>query len=253
VSSERDVYKKGHIAGSLFVNCEADLTSRTGQVKGQVLKGDALSEVLGKLGVSKEDTVVFYDDASSLFASRAYWVLRYFHHPDVRIYNGGINMWLAEGGQLTTKTPVPTPSEYRAGSPYETIRTTWKYVLDHLNDESTALCDTRTEDEYTGKDRYSKHGGHIPGAIRVDWQDSANGNGTFKDGESLRELYLNAGFHPRREVITYCQLGIRAAHSWFVLHELLGYRRVRNYDGSWEEWGNSRNLPIEKEGLRPFP
>ncbi len=226
VSSDRSVYKSGHIAGALFINWETELTRTEGKVKGQVLSRDELSELLGKLGVSRDDAIVLYDDAINLFSSRVYWILRYYRHPDVCIYNGGRNMWLANGGKLTTNTPIPDEFDYRAGNPDETIRTTWDYVLDHLIDENTTLCDTGTEYEYKGKDKYSKNGGHIPGAINVNWEASVNGDGTFKDRESLRKLYLDAGFHPHKEFITYCQLGVRTAHSWFVLHELLGYQRV---------------------------
>lgn len=245
VSAEEDTYRQGYLPGAVFVNWNAGLTSATDPVKGQILSADELSALLSRIGVEKDDTVVFYDDTSNLFAARAYWVLKYYQHDDVRVYNGGTKKWIADGQKLTTNSPTFSPSTYLAGEPDPEIRTTGEYVLAHLDDDNAVLCDARSAKEYTGVDARSARGGHIPGAINVNWVNSVNQDGTFKDASSLRALYEGAGFNPDKEVITYCQTGVRGAHTWFVLRELLGYPNVRNYDGSWEEWGNAAKLPIE--------
>lgn len=245
-SSSEEVYNEGHLPSAVFVNWNKDLTSTDAPVKGQILSRDELSALLSRLGVEEDNTVVFYDDTSNLFAARAYWVLKYYRHDDVRVYNGGTKKWTAEGHDLSTKSPELSPSTYKAGEPNPQIRTTGEYVLAHLEDDNTVLCDTRSAKEYTGVDARSARGGHIPGAINVDWVNNVNSDGTFKDAEALRTLYQKAGFDPDEEIITYCQTGVRGAHTWFVLRELLGYPDVRNYDGSWEEWGNKTELPIER-------
>lgn len=246
VSSKEEVYKEGHLPGAVFVSWNSDLTSADDPVKGQILSADKLSALLSRIGVEKDDAVVFYDDTSNLFAARAYWVLKYYQHDDVRVYNGGTEKWTAEGQELTTDSPKLSPSTYEAGQPDPDIRTTGEYVLGHLDDENSLVCDTRSAKEYTGVDARSARGGHIPGAINVNWVNSVNEDGTFKDAQALRALYEGAGFDPNKEIITYCQTGVRGAHTWFVLRELLGYPQVRNYDGSWEEWGNAAELPIER-------
>lgn len=245
VSAKQEGYAEGHLPNAVFVNWNEDLTSDSDPVRGQIAGGDKISEVLSRAGVERDDTVVFYDDTSNLFAARAYWVLKYYQHDDVRVYNGGTKKWLADGEELVTNTPDVSPSNYAAGEPDPEIRTTAEYVLAHLDDENTVVCDTRSAKEYTGVDARSARGGHIPGAINLDWVHSVNEDGTFKDAEVLRKLYEEAGFTPDKAIVTYCQTGVRGAHTWFVLKELLGYEDVRNYDGSWEEWGNVAELPIE--------
>jgi len=246
VSANEEAYREGHLPGAIFVSWNSDLTSADDPVKGQILSADDLSALLSRIGVEKDDTVVFYDGTNNLFAARAYWVLKYYQHEDVRVYNGGTKKWAAEGRELTTDSPKLSPSTYVASQPDPEIRTTGEYVLAHLDDENAVFCDTRGAKEYTGADARSARGGHIPGAINLDWVNSVNEDGTFKDAQALKALYEKAGFTPDEEIITYCQTGVRGAHTWFVLHELLGYPQVRNYDGSWEEWGNTAEFPIER-------
>lgn len=245
VSGTEEVFTAGHLPGAQFVNWQTDLTNPDDPVRGQILTREALSEVLSRLGVENDDTVVFYDDTSNLFAARAYWVLKYYQHDDVRIYNGGTKKWSADGQQLTTEMASVPPSQYVAGEPDTTLRTDWQYVVDHVGDSSTLFCDVRGPKEYAGTDVRSARGGHVPGAINVEWSNAVNPDGTFRDAVSLAELYRKAGFSPDKEIITYCQTGVRGAHTWFVLHELLNYPNVRNYDGSWEDYGNQEDSPIE--------
>lgn len=245
VSAKEEAYKEGHLPGAAFVSWNNDLTSASDPVKGQIASADELSALLSRIGVENDDTVVFYDDTSNLFAARAHWVLKYYQQDDVRVYNGGTKKWLADSEELVTESPQIKPSNYVAGEPDPEIRTTGEYVLAHLEDEDTVVCDTRSPKEYTGVDARSARGGHIPGAINLNWVHSVNEDGTFKDAKMLRALYEEAGFKPDKAIITYCQTGVRGAHTWFVLRELLGYEDVRNYDGSWEEWGNVAELPIE--------
>jgi thiosulfate/3-mercaptopyruvate sulfurtransferase len=243
--SSADSYQEGHLPGAVFLDRQSDLTTESGGVRGQIASAEKVSAALSRLGVERDDTVVLYDDSSNLSAARAYWVLKYYQHDDVRVYNGGTKKWMADGEELTTDVPTTEQSSYVAGEADPAIRTTGEYVLAHLDDENTVLCDTRGPKEYTGVDARSARGGHIPGAINVDWVQSVNADGTFKDAQTLRTLYQKAGFEPDKQVITYCQTGVRGAHTWFVLRELLGYPDVRNYDGSWEEWGNSAEFPVE--------
>ena len=152
----------------------------------------------------------------------------------------------ADGQQLITEVAsVAASNQYLAGQPDPAIRTDWQYVVDHLDDSSTLFCDTRGPKEYAGTDVRSERGGHVPGAINVEWVNAVNPDGTFRDAEALATLYGKAGFSPDKEIITYCQTGVRGAHTWFLLRELLGYPDVRNYDGSWEEYGNRTDSPIE--------
>jgi thiosulfate/3-mercaptopyruvate sulfurtransferase len=245
VSGQQEDYQAGHLPGAVYVNVVDDLTHPDDPVRSQILTQEALSALLSRLGVHNDDTVVFYDNTNNLFAASAYWALKYYQHADVRVYNGGVKKWLADGQQLTGETPTVTPGEYVAKEADLAIRTTADYVLEHIDDANTLLCDVRSPDEYSGADVRSARGGHIPGAINVEWTNAVNDDGTFKDAATLNDLYTRAGFARDKEIITYCQTGIRGAHTWFVLHELLGFPDVRNYDGSWEEYGNRDDVPIE--------
>jgi thiosulfate/3-mercaptopyruvate sulfurtransferase len=240
-----DNYAAGHLPGAVYVNVGDEMTNPEDSTRGQILTQDALSALLSRLGVTEETNIVFYDNNSNLQATRAYWVLKYYQHDNVRVYNGGSTKWVADGQSLVTDAVEVTPTEYVAKEPNLAIRTTGDYVLEHLDDDNTVLCDTRSPEEYAGTDVRSARGGHIPGAINVEWTAAVNEDGTFKEAATLFDLYTKAGFQPDKQIITYCQTGVRGAHTWFVLTELLGYPDVRNYDGSWEEYGNRDDTPIE--------
>lgn len=243
--NNQETYDQGHVPGALRLDL-SDLTNPEDVTRGQILTQDQLSAVMSRLGVANDDTIVFYDSNGNLSAARAYWALKYYQHGDVRVYNGGLAKWQADGQTLSTDVVEPTPSDYVAGQADPAIRTTSDYVLEHLDDPSVATCDTRGPEEYAGTDVRSARGGHIPGAINLEWRHAVNEDGTFKTASELGELFAKAGFTPDKEIITYCQTGVRGAHTWFVLRELLGYPNVRNYDGSWEEWGNSADTPVEQ-------
>ncbi|MCC6168221.1 MAG: sulfurtransferase [Caldilineaceae bacterium] len=245
VSGKAEDYAAGHLPGAVYVSTGGEMTNPEDSTKGQILTQDALSALLNRIGVTPETTVVFYDGSSNLLATRAFWVLKYYQHSDVKVYNGGRLKWAADGRQLVTDAVTVTPTEYVAQDPDLAIRTTTEYVLEHLDDPNTVLCDTRGPEEFTGTDVRAKRGGHIPGAINVEWVNAVNDDGAFKEARALFDLYTKAGFVPDKQIITYCQTGVRGAHTWFVLKELLGYPDVRNYDGSWEEYGNRDDTPIE--------
>lgn len=245
VSGNVDAYIAGHLPGATYVNTGEQMTNPEDSTRGQILTQDALSLLLSSLGITPDTTVVFYDGSSNLLATRAYWVLKYYQHENVKVYNGGSIKWVADGQELVTDTVEVTPSEYAAQEPDLAIRTTTDYVLEHLDDPNTVLCDTRGPEEFAGTDVRALRGGHIPGAINVEWVNAVQDDGTFKQARTLFDLYTKAGFVPDKQIITYCQTGVRGAHTWFVLKELLGYPDVRNYDGSWEEYGNREDTPIE--------
>lgn len=238
-------YAASHIPGALFVSGFGDLTNPEDSTRGQILTQEAFSALFSRLGITRDTIVVTYDNSNNLWASRAYWTFKYYQHPDVRVYNGGLKKWIADGQALSTDEVVVTPTEYVAADPDPSIRTTTEYVLERLDDDGVVLCDARNPNEYAGTDVRSARGGHIPGAINVEWNNAVQQDGTFKDATALWNLYTKAGFDPNKQIITYCQTGVRGAHTWFVLRELLGYPDVRNYDGSWEEYGNRTDTPIE--------
>jgi thiosulfate/3-mercaptopyruvate sulfurtransferase len=252
VSRSAATYLEGHLPGARHVRWNTDLVDPDDPVDLQILSRDALTNLMRRLGIENDHTIVLYDDASSLFAARAYWVLKYYRHDDVRIYDGGRIRWIAEGHDLAGDGdgPIETAehlelSRYLAGEPDPGIATDWDQVVALIGDPAALVCDTRTRDEHLGADVRAERGGAIPGAIHLEWARAVREDGTFRDAAELHALYREAGFSPEKTVITYCQAGVRAAHTWFVLRELLGYSDVRNYDGSWAEYGNRADSPID--------
>lgn len=194
-------------------------------------------------GVTPERQVVVYEGhETGIKAARVFWFLEYLGHPDVRVLDGGIDAWTRDGFDTTTDVAAPTPSSWH-GTPDDTRLATWEQVLERLGQSHTAILDTRSEGEYYGELVRAKRGGAIPGAVNVEWKRNLNADGTFKSADALREMYSAVGVTPDREVVTYCQGGYRAAHAYLALR-LLGFDRVRNYTGSWKEWGDREDLPV---------
>lgn len=238
-----DAFSEGHLPGAAFL-AAGQLVNPDDPINAQIATGDQVSLALSGIGLERDQTVVLYDRHSNRLAARAYWVLKYYGHPDVRVLNGGAARWTAGGQAFSTVAPEYERSDYQAGPADPEIRTTWQYVIDHTDDPATLMCDARSPDEHLGRDVRADRGGHIPGSINVEWTAAVNPNGTFKSFEQLSAIYAGAGFTPDKQIITYCQSGVRGAHTWFVLSELLGYPSVRNYDGSWLEYGNNPESPI---------
>ena len=246
VSPNIATYQAGHLPGAIYIEPFNELSNPENPVQGEILTQEALSRLLSERGIKPDDTVVLYDDSKNLWAARAYWVLKYYRHRDVRVYNGGSQKWLADGQELTGETVEIQPSTYEAGPADPAIRTTWEDVVSSVDDPGTLFCDARSIEEYTGERVNAERGGRVPGAVNIEWSQAVGQDGTFLSAPELYALYSGAGFTPDRKIVTYCQTGIRAAHTWFVLHELLGYPNVRTYDGSWTEYGNRDDSPIEK-------
>jgi thiosulfate/3-mercaptopyruvate sulfurtransferase len=241
--SPRD-YAAGHVPGSVFLSI-GSLSNPDDPVDGQIATREQVSSALSGVGIEQGQTVVLLDRQNNLQAARAYWVLRYYQHPEVHVLNGGVPKWTADGGAIGTEVVEVAASRYGAGAADDDIRTTWQYVIDHVEDPQTLICDVRSPDEFLGRDVRAARGGHVPGSVNLEWTVAVQPDGTFRSAADLFALYSRAGFTPDKQIITYCQSGVRGAHTWFVLHELLGYPSVRNYDGSWNEYGNNPDSPIE--------
>ncbi|MGH3026320.1 MAG: sulfurtransferase, partial [Gaiellaceae bacterium] len=209
---------------------------------------------LASRGIGNDTTVVVYGDKNNWFAAYAYWYLKLYGHADVRILDGGRQKWIDEGRELTTDAPETTSVSYSAKPLDESIRAYRDYVREAIDKGDKALVDVRSPQEYAGElaapPGYENEGasrlGHIPTAQSIPWAQAVSEDGTFKPAEALAELYGAKGVKPEQETIAYCRIGERSAHTWFVLHELLGHENVRNYDGSWTEWGNLVDVPIER-------
>jgi len=240
-----DAFGEGHVPGAVLLN-SGSLVNPDDPIGGQIATAEQVAAALSGVGVERDDIVVLHDRNSNLQAARAYWVLAYYQHPEIRIYDGGVTRWTADGRPLSSEAESVVPSAYQVGPADPEIRTTWQYVVDHTDDPATLVCDVRSADEYAGVDVRADRGGHVPGAVNLEWSEAVRSDGTFKPVEELSALYASAGFTPDREILTYCQSGTRAANTWFVLKELLGYPSVRIYDGSWREYGNDPTSPIER-------
>jgi len=245
-------YNQGHIPNSVLFDWKKDIND---QVRRDILSKTQLEGLFSRNGISNGTTLVLYGDFNNWFAAFAFWVFRYYGVADVRLMNGGRKKWIEEDKPLTREAPKIQRAEFRASTPDESVR----IYLDEVRKavtrgESVVLVDVRSPKEYSGEvlappeypTEHAQRGGHIPGAKNIPWAQAVNDDGTFKSVEELENLYKPKGVTPDKEVIAYCRIGERSSHSWFVLKYLLGYPNVRNYDGSWTEWGNLVRSPIEK-------
>ena len=263
LESNEDVllYDVGHVPGAQKLDWQADLND---QVSRDFIGPEAFAALAGRLGIAPDTTVVVYGDRNNWWAAYAYWIFKLYKHADVRVMNGGRAKWIEEQRPLSKDVPSYAATTYPTPSVDASIRAYQDDVLGFIGarrgDRSgslpanRALVDVRSPGEYAGQVTHMPdypqegvlRGGHIPGAQSIPWAQAANPDQTFKSAEELRALYAAKGVTPDKDVIAYCRIGERSSHTWFVLHELLGYPHVRNYDGSWTEWGNSVRVPVEK-------
>ncbi|MER3390058.1 MAG: sulfurtransferase [Microcella sp.] len=250
VECDEDVllYETGHIPGAVKIDWHTELND---PVVRDYIDGEGFAELMSSKGVRRDSTIVIYGDKSNWWAAYALWVFTLFGHDDVRLLDGGRDRWIAEGRSLTTEKPAPEPTEYPVVERQdEGIRAFKEDVLAHLG---KPLIDVRSPEEYTGErthmpaypDEGALRGGHIPTARSVPWARAAADDGTFRPAEELATIYRDeAAIGDAEDVIAYCRIGERSSHTWFVLTHLLGVPRVRNYDGSWTEWGSAVRVPI---------
>ncbi|MBI3127797.1 MAG: sulfurtransferase [Candidatus Tectomicrobia bacterium] len=253
VDVDTSSYEKGHIEGAVGVSWDSQLTD---QVRRDLLSNQDWEKLLSDLGISNNTTIVAYGDNNNWFAAWFVWQLKYYGHGDARLMDGGRVKWLKENRPLTTGAPKHPAGSYkvdpaRMNKSFRAYRRDVEELLS--NGKSFALVDVRSPDEYTGKilappglNETCQRGGHIPGAANIPWGQAVKEDGSFKPREELEALYKGKGVTPDKPVVAYCRIGERSSHSWFVLKFLLGYDNVRNYDGSWTEWGNLVGAPVAK-------
>jgi thiosulfate/3-mercaptopyruvate sulfurtransferase len=251
VDVDTTAYDSGHVKGAIGLDWRKDLQARPIR---DLLPKDEFEKLLSSKGISNDDAVVVYGDNNNWFAAWFLWNLKYYGHKDARLMNGGRKKWQDEGRELVTEAPAIKPTSYKAGQPDRSIRALRDEVLAALGKAGVTLVDVRSPKEFSGEllapenlpQEGAQRGGHIPGAANIPWGQAVREDGTFKSADELRALYESKGVTPDKAVIAYCRIGERSSHTWFVLHYLLGYSNVRNYDGSWTEWGSLIAAPIEK-------
>jgi thiosulfate/3-mercaptopyruvate sulfurtransferase len=251
VDVDTTAYQSGHLPGAVGWNWKTDTQD---QLRRNVPSREGLQALLRKAGINPGTTVILYGDNNNWFAAFALWLLKYYGHNDARLINGGRAKWIAEGRTLTTDVPAFPASDYTVAEPDSNLRALRDYVLDRVNQSGAVLVDVRSPKEFSGEllapenlpQEGAQRGGHIAGAINIPWGQAVREDSTFKSAEELKALYGGKGVTPDKDVIAYCRIGERSAHTWFVLKYLLGYENVRNYDGSWTEWGSLIDVPIEK-------
>jgi thiosulfate/3-mercaptopyruvate sulfurtransferase len=251
VDEDPDLYDEGHIPGAVKLHWRDDLQD---PVERDLVTKEVFERLLGERGIGNDTAVVLYGDKNNWFAAFAYWYLKIYGHEDVRIVDGGRQKWIDEGRELTTEAPSPERARYSAKDRDDTIRAFRDAVREDIAAGEKALVDVRSPQEFSGElisaPGYEQEGaqraGHIPTARSIPWAHAVGDDGTFRTAQELRQLYGAKGVTPDKHVTAYCRIGERSAHTWFVLRELLGYETVKNYDGSWTEWGNLVDVPIEK-------
>lgn len=246
-------YQLGHVPGAVLFDWKEDINDPTSR---NILSRDSCQRLLQKTGINDDSILILYGDFNNWFAAFAFWVFKYYGYKDVRLMNGGRKKWLEEDRPLSKDNPSNLPKgNFKASSPDENIRVFLDEVKKALDQEHRIrMVDVRSPKEFTGEilappeypTEHAQRGGHIPGAENIPWAQAIKEDGTFKPKEELEAMYNNKGITPEKEIITYCRIGERSSHTWFVLKYLLGFPKVKNYDGSWTEWGNMIANPIEK-------
>jgi thiosulfate/3-mercaptopyruvate sulfurtransferase len=258
VDVDTSAYDEGHIPGAVAWNWTSQLSDG---VRRDIVSREDLGKLLSESGIGPETTIVLYGDNNNWFAAWAYWQLKLFGQDNVKILNGGRKYWLAQGLPTSTETPSYEPTGIDLPLVDPSHRAFRQEVLDHIDKTGAALVDVRSPGEFSGEllapaalpQEGAQRAGHVPGAANIPWATAVREDGTFKDADELRELYGAKGITPDKDIIAYCRIGERSSHTWFVLHELLGFDRVRNYDGSWTEYGSLVGVPIEKEAKVAVP
>lgn len=245
-------YQKGHVRGASLIWWKRDIND---PLRRDIISKKQFEELMSRNGITPETEVILYGDFNNWFAAFVFWVFKYYGHKDIKIMNGGRKKWELEGKEYVTEEPQISSSAYTAQPPDEGLRAYLYDVSRALNKDDTVLVDVRSPKEFSGEitappeypTEHAQRGGHIPGASNIPWATAVNdADGTFKPVEELKQNYEPKGITPDKDVVCYCRIGERSSHSWFVLKYLLGYPQVRNYDGSWTEWGNMIGNPVER-------
>jgi thiosulfate/3-mercaptopyruvate sulfurtransferase len=250
VDEDTSAYDGGHIAGAVKLDWKADLQD---QVRRDFIRKEQFEKLLGERGISNDDTVVLYGGNNNWFAAYAYWYFKLYGHQNVKLLDGGRKKWELDGRELSKETVERAPTTYTAADQDTSIRAFRDETIDAIGVKN--LVDVRSPDEFAGRllapahlpQEQAQRAGHIPTAINIPWSKAANEDGTFKSDDELRALYGAAGLDDGKDTIAYCRIGERSSHTWFALHELLGHQNVKNYDGSWTEYGSLVGVPIEKD------
>ncbi|HLV78865.1 MAG TPA: sulfurtransferase [Chthonomonadaceae bacterium] len=243
-------YEQGHIPGAVGWNWQTQLEDT---VRRDIPTRENFEKLLSESGIGNDTRVILYGDNNNWFAAFAFWIFQMFGHENVQLLNGGRKKWEAEGRPITREVPHYPPAQYRAPEPDYRLRAFYPEMRERLGKPNVGMVDVRSPQEFTGEilappglSETAQRGGHIPGAANIPWGQAVAEDGTFKPAEQLRQLYEGKGITPDKEIIAYCRIGERSSHTWFALKYLLGYPNVRNYDGSWTEWGSVIGAPIEK-------